>query len=360
MKKEIGSFYEAYEPTETSAVLPADRWWDIPGLQLVCSGREAIEGALIDIEKKHPQINKICVLPQYTCDTVILPFQKHGWKIAYYQVDRTLMVNEKELEALLQIKPGVLFMHTYYGVDTIRPVRPLIAEHRKNNGLLFIEDMTQSLGLWKTGQDADYYVGSLRKWCPIPDGGFLYSKRGLELEVAGEKTTFIAKKTTAQKMKLDYLHGRGTVIKQKFLQMNSEAEEYLYQNSQVCRISTYSMELLSTIDITGILRRRRENAEYLAALISQSGKFQICTCGLESAPLYLPIYVENRTQLQDWLRRADVFAPVLWPVPAIVDGIMSENTHFIFHHLLALPCDQRYDRSDMNYVFDILCNFCTV
>lgn len=248
-------------------------------------------------------------------------------------------------------------MHTYYGADTIRAVRPLISELRARCGLVFIEDMTQSLGLWKETELADYYVGSLRKWFPIPDGGFICSRHKLHVKIWGEKREFVHKKAAAQKMKLEYLQERKAVEKEEILRLNSEAERYLYEDDRISRISGVSESLLSRINMEESFSVRKENAEYLKDLIVQSGRFPVASAAFQCGPLYLPIYVEDREALQKWLKEADIFAPVLWPVPECVEGAMSEDVRFIFHHLLALPCDQRYNKRDMERIFDRLCKF---
>ena len=358
MKREIGSFFEEYEKLDSGPDKQIPAWWDSPGLELVCSGREAIEAALIDIQAGRSDIRRVCILPQYTCDTVIIPFQKHGWRIFFYPVLRDLTVDYKTFEELLtQIKPDVLLMHTYYGVDTISAVRPLIAEWRIKYGLIFIEDITQSLGLPCDGRCADYYVGSLRKWLPISDGGFVYSKHQLNVGVYGEKGVFVAKKAAAQKMKLEYLKGSGRVKKEEILNLNSAAEKYLYENDKISAISNGSKQQLKRIDIQESLCLRKRNAKYLESKISQCNKFQVSIRTVESGPLYFPIYTKQRKQLQDWLKEANIFAPILWPKPEILKPVMTGDVDFIFNHLLALPCDQRYDLEDMKRICGRLCEF---
>ena len=46
----------------------------------LCSGREALRAAINDVEKNMPHVNKNCLLPQYTCETVIWPFIQANWK----------------------------------------------------------------------------------------------------------------------------------------------------------------------------------------------------------------------------------------------------------------------------------------
>ena len=77
---------------------------------------------------------------------------------------------------------------------------------RRKKGLIFIEDMTQSLGLLPKVRGADYYVGSLRKWFAIPDGGFLIGENLPHTAQLPEKTVFVEKKRMAQHLKAEYLN----------------------------------------------------------------------------------------------------------------------------------------------------------
>lgn len=353
MKKEIGSFFEMYEP-QIDREKSSSKWdkrWENPNLKLVCSGREAIEAVLMDLQHRDAVGNKVCILPQYTCDTVILPFIKHGWSIFFYPIDRQLAVDEQMLKGLFeQEKPSVLLMHTYYGVDTIKNVRPLIESWRAKQHLIFIEDMTQSLALWEENGKADYYLGSLRKWFPIPDGAFVCSDHSLDVEVRGENREFIGKKQAAQWKKFRYLKGDGDSRKEDFLQINREAEEGLYKNNGICRMSRFSRGLLEKFDVEKSLQQRTRNASYLKKHLLGCRKVKAVMDQEAEGPLYFPIFTGQREQLQEWLKAADIFAPVLWPVPEVLTELTDGDTAYAFERLLALPCDWRYTEKDMERI----------
>ena len=141
------------------------------------SGRSAITLALQSLVRNRPGITRKCLLPAYMCDTVFFPFQWEGWEICFYHLNKNLEAEEEELRRLIGLeRPGLLFIHAYYGVDTWKPMRSLLKEWKKE-GLCIMEDVTQSYYLEDIGAEADYVVGSLRKWYPIPDGGFVAAGR---------------------------------------------------------------------------------------------------------------------------------------------------------------------------------------
>ena len=72
-----------------------------------------------------------------------------------------------------------------------------------------------------------------------------------------------------------------------------------------------------------------------------------------NAPLYFPIYVKDRPGIQKQLAQKHIYAPVLWPVNTR-EILIDETIEYLFDHLLAIPCDQRYDEKDMEKIISVL------
>lgn len=406
MEHEIGSFYEiggGQTASETSGGVElwpkesskeVEQWpKEISGgveqwlkeasggreITLFCSGREAIDAVLEDLEQRGLVKKKTCLLPAYTCDTVILPFEKRGWHIRFFQTDQKLRPKQPEFRRLLEEdSPEVLLAHTYYGVDTLAEERTYIWEQKAKSGMLFVEDMTQSLARLAPENLADYYVGSLRKWFAVPDGGFAASFRGLGITAEGERQLFVEEKLAAQTLKYEYLRGTGQMDgtygngtgerpgqsvceqpeyllryqteKEIFLQRNARAERYLYEDDRICSISRFSKKRLARTDALLNFRKRKENALYLWNAISRLRKVRPVLNVAGNSPLYVPVYTEKREELQEFLKENQIFAPVLWPVPDQVQGKTEAETEYIFRKLLALPCDQRYGQKEMERI----------
>lgn len=357
MRNEVGSFFEEEEFPDQEKT-----WWtDMVGQRealYTASGREAIELAIIAAESSHSDLRKVCLLPQYTCDTVIIPFQKHNWEICFYPVDISLEIRAEILEDLLnRVNPGLLLMHTYFGTDTIKGVRHLIADYQRERGLVFVEDMTQSLALLLQVQGADYYVGSLRKWFAIPDGGFILGKNLIQPEYFREKSAFVERKMLAQRLKADYLQEKGAVSKEEFLRINREAEDYLYQDDSICKMSEFSYKSMQRLDGKQQLRQREKNGVVLSKQLQKCKSIRAMIEMRGQSPLYLPILTEHREWLQELLKECDIFAPVLWPIPKEVEETMTQDVRYIFEHMLALPCDHRYSEGDMCQIGEVLLEY---
>lgn len=357
MKREIGSFFELNninnDIVEQDLSQKIKELTKMEYVYLLCSGREAI-GLVIE-HTANLQLHKVCLLPKYTCDTVIIPFTKKGWKVYFYSINKDLSVDEEDFnEKLYKYEPSIILLHSYYGVDTIANVRKTINDYRNNTKCIVIEDMTQSIGILANMKNeiADYYICSLRKWFDIPDGSFVATNSLIELNL-NEKTTFLKDKIEAQTLKSMYLKNE-KVEKTIFLKLNARAENILYEDDRICAMSSISIDRMSHISLEDNLVRRKENSEYLNKNIPWSDSIRKVIDINNVSPLYYPIYSENRIKLQEWLRINDIFAPVLWPIPKEVERMLNDNEKYIFNNLLAIPCDQRYILEDMERIVNCL------
>lgn len=75
-----------------------------------------------------------------------------------------------------------------------------------------------------------------------------------------------------------------------------------------------------------------------------------------TAPLYFTIYVQDRPALQRLLAQDSIYAPVIWPIED-EKVLIDEEIKYIYDHILAVPCDQRYDGDDMRRAVEIINNY---
>lgn len=371
---EIGSFFEINPATvkkggeaSTLHLSQVDKY----GKEHCCytaSGREAIELALISLERERPDIRKRCLLPAYMCDCVFLPFLHRGWELVFYSVDRELEAAGEEIFRLaLEHDPGLIFIHPYYGADTCAGLRRQLAGLRRS-GVLVMEDVTQSYYLEEAGKDADFVVGSLRKWYAVPDGGFVASNIPLAEDVLETGEEYARERLVPLVQKWEYLKEKekerrtgGALTagwlprKAEYLKRNRNLENALDCYQGVRRISRISAEILSRVDEEGARRRREENYHALYQHICGMKRLWAILPEKEThAPLYLPVYVKERDSLQRFLAGYGIYAPVLWPVGEENKDFLQGDGTYIFEHMLALPIDQRYDAGDMEQLAEVL------
>ena len=116
-----------------------------------------------------------------------------------------------------------------------------------------------------------------------------------------------------------------------------------------------SYGILSVYDIELIRFSRMRNANILHQIVKELSQVEeIILCKNDTVPLYYPVYTNDREGLQAFLRERDIFAPVLWTVPELVQPCINEDVAYIYEHLLAIPCDHRYNETDMKRIGMVL------
>ena len=324
------------------------------------SGREAIELALISLERENPEISKCCLMPAYMCDSVFLPFLHRGWELVFYSVDRELETAGEEIFRLaLEHDPGLIFVHPYYGTDTCRGLRRQLSALRRS-GVMIMEDVTQAYYLQDAGCDADFIVGSLRKWYSVPDGGFLASDLPIAEEVLLDGEAYAVERLAPLVQKWEYLQDKGLQEEERqkrkaaFYTRNRALEAELDRYEGVRRISRLSTHILSRVDEEAARRRRAENYSYLYDKINGMKRLWPILMKEDEAPLYFPVYVKERDELQRFLGEHGIYAPVLWPVGELNRDELRGDEAYIYEHMLALPIDQRYDTDQMEEIVQTL------
>lgn len=354
MRREIGSFIEGTETqrnTDGSFFKIVRHEIEKKKIHFLGSGREAISAAICDIEKKDSKINKMCLLPQYTCGSVITPFTKRGWKIKFYTVDRELNINLEDIKRMIEgVRPSVILIHPYYGMLINQQIIQFLQECRELRKIVIIEDLTQALYFIKTPQWSDYRVASLRKWFAIPDGGMISTNDIIKIDKGEEKTEYIYLKRKAQELKEKYLREEDNIKKESFLQLNSQAEAILDSNIDASKMSEFSLKEIEEVDAEFIFKRRQANSDYLDRELKAFHKMLHTFARAKHSPLYYPILVENRKRFQSFLCQNNIFTSVIWQKSRELDLICDIDVQYIYNNVLAIPCDQRYSFDDMERI----------
>ena len=369
---EIGSIYEV-APDVTGKRVEAETLclnhvekYEKKYKSFTASGREAIELALISLERERPDVPKRCLMPAYMCDSVFVPFRHRGWELIFYAVDSGLeSTGETLFQIILETNPGLIFIHPYYGADTFRDLRAQLSVFRKS-GILVMEDVTQSYYLEAAGQEADFVVGSLRKWYPIPDGGFVVSDLPLAGDVLRDGEAYAEERLAPLVQKWEYLQGAEAAAgssdaeerrqqKELFRHKDRSLEEALDRYEGVRRMSGVSAAILSETDEEAARNKRAENQSFLyEKMIGMKRLRPVLVMQGVEAPLYLPVYAKEREDLQRFLAENDIYAPVLWPVSEDAPDFFEGDEDYIYEHLLALPIDQRYGIREMERIAQVL------
>ncbi len=317
------------------------------------TGRSAIRYVLEHISR--PKTGKpVALLPGFTCHTVIEPFLQMGYEVYFYGVDKHLECDIAKLKRDVQsCKPNVILFHGYFGFNTLKGLRQPVEDFR-NDGVVIIEDVTQTLYSDFNHLHADFYIASLRKWGPLPDGGFAAStRRNFKL-----KPKIVD--TKVQEAKLRALHAKYLYMmenegdKTEFLKLFEIAEETLTRQQGYYTIGDYSRNVQANLDLRLLSEQRRTNFNILSKAVKDIMVFRplFLTLPVEVTPLYFPVYVVGicRRIAQSFLAKYNIYCPVIWPKPPHYPSGTNKTVDWIYDHILAIPCDQRYGVNDMERI----------
>ena len=254
-----------------------------------------------------------------------------------------------------QTKPSVVLVHAYFGFDTIFNIRDYLAQ-LSDSGAVVIEDLTHSLFLTSCRTCSNFCVGSLRKWNGISDGAFLTVCSGeFQIETPStENIKYLEYRREAQKLKREYASAPDISVKEKYRSLFTASEAYLDGQTEIYSMSYEIRKSIMGIDYELLKQRRKANYDYLLNTLSGIRQVSIpeTLFGQSNAPLYFAMYVDGRTALQKYMAERNIYLPVIWPMPPQVSEKCSSDVKYIYSHILAVPCDQRYGIADMERISD--------
>lgn len=301
MTKEIGSeFWDVPVCEQENAIFPDGTKWFL-------AGRTALAYIIQDCEIKS------VAMPKWCCSSMIAPFEKSGVEVCFY-------------DSFPDQDKDCIFLMDYFGFHQG------ITVPSSYKGIV-IRDVTHSI-FSRNYDDADYYFGSLRKWAGFWTGGFAWGNWKKELQIPSADQHYVELRKTAMEQKKKYIFG--DIDNKDYLKIYAEASEYL-DSCEICSADEADIYAAKHLDVNTIIKKRRENA--LTLLQSVNGLFSLEE---NDCPLFVPIKVNDRDELRNYLIEKDIYCPVHWP------------EYDLDSQELSLVCDQRYDINDMNRICDAI------
>ena len=319
-------------------------------LKQMMSGRTATQYVLQELSEKDTL--KKAYLPSYTCETVIAPFETMGYEILFYDVDQALM---PLLDFHLLDEISIFLFHGYFGFP--RCDDAFLSECKKK-GIYVLHDITHTMfSAGGVSGQADYLIGSVRKWFGVAAGGFAVSHMGrFQTKPSPCDLRYIHLRNDAFQLKKAYMQGGAPSVKSTFQQVNFEAMEYLTDNAGVQESDKESVKIVTHFEISEMIRKRRENFKFLRDVVAASGTLNPVFHDLQDGvcPLYFPVFSERRDEVKRQLIQNDIYTPTHWPVPDYININQYQGAADIYHTIFSIPCDQRYDIDDMNRIKEAL------
>lgn len=224
------------------------------------------------------------------------------------------------------------------------------------SGVTVIDDHSHDLlSAWARDASGDYAFASLRKTLPLPDGGALWSPRGLPLPgpapVTPEHQRVAEQRAGAMRLKVRYLAG-APLAKEAFY-APLVASEGALGTGLLTGMTAEGQARLARCPTVAWRERRARNAELLFARLATAG-----VRWLQPAPGAVPFVATlvvddaaQRERLRQALIARSVFPAVLW---ALDEAEVGRSAASLGQRVLCIQVDQRYDAADMERVSQIL------
>ena len=351
MKSEIGSeFWSGCTPLNGSGVaqlMPAGM-----DTHYTLCGRTALELVLRDAIVKR-QLRK-AYLPSYCCHTMIEPFVTKGIAVEFYDVFFTdtgigFDFNEEN-------NCDLVFMMDYFGFRNENTSR--LAKQQRALGKCVVYDATHALFCENMDySNCDYVFGSFRKWFNVNAGFCAKAGTWRAIPLLRQNHEYSQQRNAAFDQKQAYMAGE-LVEKDIFLQIFSHAEERLETDYIGYAPDDVSLQVLKTVNVEYIRKKRRENASFIIDAINtlmlyeMVSPYKIVREG--DCPLFVPLRVDPsvRTALRGKLIENRVYLPIHWPLSSLHHT--NNVSQMIYNAELSFVCDQRYELADIRRAAQII------
>jgi len=335
MRNEIGSWFWSVPKVESeNQFFKGDiKWFQ--------SGRHGLRAIAVELRDRGIQD---IALPSWCCETMITPFVNNGVAVSFYPV--TVDATGNFHQDMTQVKTQALLIMDYFGFQAGDAHVP-----EGYHGVV-VRDTTHRPF---TGGycDAQYYVGSLRKWAGFWTGGYVRGNLSYQVELGQCDANYVGVCVDAMKAKERYIASE-TNAKEDFLRQFSVAEATL-DSKYIYGATVRDVDCAKHLDVDSIFHHRRKNAQMLI-----DGLREICLFKqIESidCPLFVPVIVPDgkRDELKKYLIKQEIYCPVHWPVSEYHQ--LSDGEKFIYDNELSLVCDQRYKEADMQRIVGAIRSF---
>lgn len=205
-------------------------------------------------------------------------------------------------------------------------------------------------GPWAGTSTAQYAVASLRKTLPLPDGGLLWSPRGLDVPgPVGEPAEGAHLKLAAMLLKAAWLDGR-PIAKHAFRDLQQRGERTLLGSA--APPSAFTAAVLPVLDIAGLRAASTGNAQALTALL---GVQRFVPPG--AAPFRVQLLSPDEAERDALLRHLashGIYAPVHWRQDRGSLWSGDEAAAALAARILTVPVDHRCTPTDVHRAAELL------
>lgn len=341
-------------------------WSREKNFKYYASGREALI-SLIDALGN--EVNRVVLLPAYVPQGLYAPFEKRGWSIILYPIDKDLYPLWSEVEALIErYHPTIAILIQYFGT---RQLIEKFVEICHKGGTKVIEDHAHLLiPMKEISYQGDYVLYSLPKMVGVADGAVLVI-RDSTLELS--KLKFYKKRTnrvyiTKQIILLFMNSAISKIPNSKIVNLLSAILGKLlnsYKNlmsvyHQPNKISRLSHALVERIDFDKVIKTRSRYARMYEEKLDSNYFTKLLTINdrkaEQRATFGYPVLVKDRDSLYRYLSKRGVYGVYLisnWnyiPKEPHQNSKTYEETQYVIDHHFVFPTARHLKEEDIENI----------
>lgn len=295
------------------------------------SGRSAFRAILRDAA--HRGFSEVW-LPEYLCESVPDAAYRENYRVHWYRLDALLHIDFKAF-SLGPVPSFLILLVDYFGMLDLSD--DVAALHKL--GAVVVVDKIQAL-FEERDFGADYWFSGFRKFFPIPEGAFAWSRSGQLLPPADESDAGTLKILAGL---VKNCATADALSDTSYLKLFELGEARLDARNEIQRTGPLFGLMYSAVDMAKARDIRMENYRVLTEELARNGTEILLAAEYpDAAPLAIPITVRDRDDIRKHLMSKRIYLPVHWPrrEEAGFAGFMAK-------HELSLVVDQRYGPDDM-------------
>ena len=263
-------------------------------------------------------------LPKLLCSAISDTCLEEKVKISYYSVDDNL----RSVLTGIRNQEDWVYLINFYGQYSSDKIVSYVKEHKN----LIVDNVQAFYTKPIEGLDTIY---TCRKFFGVPDGGYLYTDCDLS-EVLQRDESYDS---------LTFLAGRLERSANEFYSAY-RANEQRIDGLPLRKMSAVTQNFLRGIDYEQIKKVREQNFRYLHEQLKSISQLELF---LPDGPYMYPLLVKDGAEIRKRLQEKKIYIPTLWP--NVIESLTQEETEYtLAKNILPLPCDQRYDLNDMQYL----------
>lgn len=262
-------------------------------------------------------------IPKFLCDSVALVCKRERVETALYSVGTDLLPRDVELEG-----DEWLYLVNFYGQMDNKTVKAF----KEKYGRVIVDNVQAYFQSPVAGVDTLY---TCRKFFGVADGAFLYTDACLEGELERD--------VSYDRMR--FLLGRFERTASEFYGEYA-ANNDMFEHEPIKKMSALTDNLLRGINYGLVKRKRTENFCTLHEAFSSVNKLNL---DVPDGAFAYPLYVDGGAEIRRKLQEKKIYIPTLWPDVFDICG-EDELEYDMAKNILPLPCDQRYEKDDMEYL----------